>query len=110
MSQQAMARSREKDNENKKEMTMPGLANGMGAAGRRLGSFEGWQTAVLNRYNRTRLGLANGMKAAKKRLGSFVGWQTASLNVHKRILPGLAKACELQGRVWAVLRAGKRQA
>ena len=36
--------------------TRPGLANGMGAAGR-LGSFEGWQTAVLNLHKRTRPGL-----------------------------------------------------
>ena len=55
-------------------------------------------------------------------LGSFEGWQTAALKVLKRILPGqglvgaagkvcrgLSGAWELQGRVWGVLRAGKRQ-
>ena len=61
--------------------------------------------------------------AAGKGLGSFEGWQTAALNVHKKTLPrpqglvgaagkvcrGLSGAWELQGRVWGVLRAGKRQ-
>ena len=55
--------------------------------------------------------------------GGFEGWQTAALNVHKKTLPrpqglvgaagkvcrGLSGAWELQGRVWGVLRAGKRQ-
>ena len=54
---------------------------------------------------------------------SFEGWQTAALNRLKRTLPrpqglvgaagkvcrGLSGAWELQGRVWGVLRAGKRQ-
>ena len=61
--------------------------------------------------------------AAGEGLGSFEGWQTAALNVLKRTLPrpqglvgaagkvcrGLSGAWELQGRVWGVLRAGKRQ-
>ena len=45
--------------------TMPGLANGMGAAGEHLGGFAAWQTAGLNHHKRTMLGLANGMAAAK---------------------------------------------
>ena len=61
--------------------------------------------------------------AAGEGLASFAGWQTAALNVLKRTLPGpqglvgaagkvcrgLSGAWELQGRVWRVLRAGKRQ-
>ena len=61
--------------------------------------------------------------AAGEGLGSFEGWQTAALNLLKRTLPrpqglvgaagkvcrGLSGAWELQGRVWGVLRAGKRQ-
>ena len=54
---------------------MPGLANGMGAAGERLVSFEGWQTASLKLQKRKMPGLANGMVAAGERLGSFAGWQ-----------------------------------
>ena len=77
---------------------MPGLANGMGAAGKHLGGFAGWQTAGLNHHKRTMPGLANGMGAAGKHLGSLAGGQTAGLN------------WELQGSIWGVLRAGKRQA
>ena len=60
-------------------------------------------------------GLANGMGAAGKHLGGFAGGQTAGLNHHKRTMPGLANgmgqtAWELQGSIWGVLRAGKRQA
>ena len=52
---------------------MPGLANGMGAAGKHLGGFAGWQTAGLNHHKRTMPGLANGMGAAGKHLGGFAG-------------------------------------
>ena len=68
---------------------MPGLANGMGAAGKHLG-FAGGQTAGLNHHKRTMPGLANGMGAAGKHLGGFAGGQTAGLNHHKRTMPGLA--------------------
>ena len=42
---------------------MPGLANGMGAAGKHLGGLG------LNHHKRTMPGLANGMGAAGKHLG-----------------------------------------
>ena len=52
---------------------MPGLANGMGAAGKHLGGFAGGQTAGLNHRKRTMPRLANGMGAAGKRLVGFAG-------------------------------------
>ena len=126
----------------------------LGAAGERLASFAGWQTAALNILKRTLPGpqelvgaagkVCRGLSGAwecrglsgawelQERLASFAGWQTAALNVLKRTLPGpqglvgaagkvcrglsgawecrgLSGAWELQGRVWRVLRAGKRQ-
>ena len=53
--------------------TMPGLANGIGAAGKHLGGFAGGQTAGLNHHKRTMPGLANGMGAAGKHLVGFAG-------------------------------------
>ena len=111
MSQQAVARSREKDNENKKrnksllKNTLPGPQGLVGAAGK-----------VCR-------GLSGAWELQGRVWGSFAGWQTAALNLLKRTLPGpqglvgaagkvcrgLSGAWELQGRVWGVLKAGKRQ-
>ena len=70
----------------------------MGAAGKHLGGFAGWQTAGLNHHKRTMPGLANGMGAAEEHLGGFAGGQTAGLNHHKRTMPGLANGMGAAGK------------
>ena len=64
------------------------------AAGKGLGSFEGWQTAALNVHKKTLPRPQGLVRAAGK------------------VCRGLSGAWELQGRVWGVRRiskAGKRQ-
>ena len=113
MSQQAVARSREKDKRKQKrnksllKRTLPGPQGLVGAAGKVCRGLSGaWE--LQGRVCRV--------------LASFEGWQTAAWDLRKRTLPGLqglvgaaGKVCrglsgawELQGRVWGVLKAGKR--